>query len=619
MPKWKIVCLVGMLALSFLCSEGCKKVGSLQVNLLPPEAMSAGAQWAVDESEWHASGATVSDLSEGVHTVTFKDIAGWTAPEPQDVQIVADETQVITATYVVGGEGEGEGGEEGQEEGLIEGEGVEEGQEEGMIEGEGSEEGQEEGVLEGIAEGETEGQAEGVTEGSEEGQIEGEGVEEGETEGVIEGEGEGEGEPISNVYYVAPSGNDDWAGTFSNPWKTVTHAAEMASAGNTIYLREGTYYERLIPANSGTAGHYITFSSYTGETATLDGTGVDVPEDTGLIDLTGLSFISIQGLRIQNVGTTNLSAGLRAEYASNLKIENNHTYDTASSGIGIWACSNVVVGGNEVELACNNWGMQENITMSGTSHFEIAGNHVHTGSAETIGGEGICIKDGASNGTVHNNLVHDIIDNPGIYLDAWAHYTFGIDIYNNVVYDIAASNGSGFAMASENGGLLENIRMFNNIAYNCAYNGLTFGYYGDPSDSRPIHDVQVINNTFYYNGWTSWGGGVAMDNPDAQGIVFRNNIFSDNNAFQLVVSVALAEVTTDHNLIDGFREFENEIRGTNYQEGSPEFLNAAASDFHVQSGSPAIDNGSAAGAPADDIEGTARPQGSGYDIGAYER
>jgi hypothetical protein len=45
---------------------------------------------------------------------------------------------------------------------------------------------------------------------------------------------------------------------------------------------------------------------------------------------------------------------------------------------------------------------------------------------------------------------------------------------------------------------------------------------------------------------------------------------------------------------------------------------AAPADLHLSSGSPCVDRGSAVGAPATDIAGTSRPQGAGFDIGAYE-
>jgi hypothetical protein len=42
-------------------------------------------------------------------------------------------------------------------------------------------------------------------------------------------------------------------------------------------------------------------------------------------------------------------------------------------------------------------------------------------------------------------------------------------------------------------------------------------------------------------------------------------------------------------------------------------------DYHLQAGSPCIDSGTEINAPGNDIEGTSRPQGLGYDMGAYER
>src|SRR5262249_53710338 len=48
------------------------------------------------------------------------------------------------------------------------------------------------------------------------------------------------------------------------------------------------------------------------------------------------------------------------------------------------------------------------------------------------------------------------------------------------------------------------------------------------------------------------------------------------------------------------------------------FVNAAGNDYHLSATSPAIDTGTATSAPATDFDGNPRPQGAGYDIGAYE-
>jgi hypothetical protein len=58
--------------------------------------------------------------------------------------------------------------------------------------------------------------------------------------------------------------------------------------------------------------------------------------------------------------------------------------------------------------------------------------------------------------------------------------------------------------------------------------------------------------------------------------------------------------------------------GSDYVEGLPRFVDPYGADFHLQATSPAIDKGSSIDAPVDDYDGTPRPQGTGYDIGAYE-
>jgi hypothetical protein len=44
----------------------------------------------------------------------------------------------------------------------------------------------------------------------------------------------------------------------------------------------------------------------------------------------------------------------------------------------------------------------------------------------------------------------------------------------------------------------------------------------------------------------------------------------------------------------------------------------ASGDYHLTSSSPAIDAGTSTGAPSTDFADGPRPQGSGFDIGAYE-
>jgi len=423
--------------------------------------------------------------------------------------------------------------------------------------------------------------------------------------------------PQGTVYYVAPTGDDSNDGTAAHPWQTIQKAANTLMAGDTVYIRSGTYHERVMPQNSGSASNMITYAAYPGETATIDGSGVTLPDDlAGLFEISNMSYVRVSGLRVVNAGPYNNNAGILVSNSDYITVENNSTYNTASSGIGAWGSHHIAVDGNRVDEAGGSlW--QECISIAGTDTFVTRNNEVLNCHKE-----GICIKDGAANGLVYRNHVHHT-QRVGIYVDAWDKHTHDIAVFQNIVYDV--SNNNGFVVASEMGGLLENVSIYNNLAYHNRYLGALISINGD-AITHPMRNIQIVNNTFYNNGWTTWGGGIAVDNPDAQNVVVRNNIVSQNLYFQIAVAAGVPSQTLaiDHNLIDGFRGTEGEIYGSDYIEGDPLFVNAAGADYHLRENSPAIDAGSAVGAPADDFDGRSRPlDGNGdgtaaYDIGAYE-
>jgi uncharacterized repeat protein (TIGR01451 family) len=420
--------------------------------------------------------------------------------------------------------------------------------------------------------------------------------------------------PQSTVYYVAPTGNDSGPGTISQPWQTIQKAAQTMVVGDTVYIRSGTYREQVVPKNSGSPAGYITYAAYPGETPILDGSGISLRDSlVGLFEISEKSYLRVSGLRVVNVLAYPNNGGIIVKRSSHIILEKNQTYNTISSGIGVWHSLYITIDSNRVEYA-NISPSQECMTIASTGAFQVSNNEVFD-----CNDEGINVKEGSTDGKVFRNHVHNVASS-GIYIDSYDNYTHDIQVYQNLVHDISDDNG--IALSSEKGGLLENVYVYNNIIYNNRYIGILLSSAGSGNSlgQHPVKNVWITNNTIYNNGWTKYGGGIKVDNPFAQQVVIRNNIVSDNLSFQIVVDqlVPPQNVTIDHNLIDGYRGYDGEIYGSAAVVGDPLFTNPSATDFHLQPGSPAIDKGSSSGTPEDDFAGNPRPQGLGFDIGAYE-
>lgn len=87
--------------------------------------------------------------------------------------------------------------------------------------------------------------------------------------------GPGPGSPpssVESVRFVAPSGSDKGAGTEQDPWRTLEFALEQMRAGQTLYVRGGTYDEDVEPDLArGTRTSRIVVRNAPGERAVVKG------------------------------------------------------------------------------------------------------------------------------------------------------------------------------------------------------------------------------------------------------------------------------------------------------------------------------------------------------------
>ena len=98
-------------------------------------------------------------------------------------------------------------------------------------------------------------------------------------------------EAVASTLYVAPSGSDSNPGTLAAPLATPARALAIATAGDTIYLRQGIY---TITASLFVRQPNLTIASFPGEHAAVGGT-------TDLNGLQALFFVYTSGVTIMNL------------------------------------------------------------------------------------------------------------------------------------------------------------------------------------------------------------------------------------------------------------------------------------------------------------------------------
>lgn len=418
----------------------------------------------------------------------------------------------------------------------------------------------------------------------------------------------------ANTFYVSTSGNDTNVGSEILPWLTIQHAANMAIAGDTVLIKSGIYNERVEFQNSGSNISPIVFRNYQNDTVTVDGTGITWWSWNGLLDISNLSYIVIDGI---NISKALSYGGIWIENSSHITIKNCYTYNSYSSGISCWGSEFVTIDACEVELACNG-GEQECISIESSNNIIVSNCEVHHNGTGENGGEGIDVKNGSHDVQVYRNIVHHINERIGVYADAWDSHTYNIDFYQNLVYNCG---NNGMVVQSEMGGLIEYINFYNNIVYNNKWDGIAVGSVTASSSvsSTPVHHIKIINNTLYQNGdyLGGWGFGILVNNPNAIDIIIRNNICSENSA-QIGIQQIDNSAVVDHNLLYGSNTASGALTGNDSILENPLFVDVTSFNFYLQNPSPAIDNGSVTDAPNTDFTNTNRPYGTGIDIGAYE-
>uniref|UniRef100_UPI000E0D9770 right-handed parallel beta-helix repeat-containing protein n=1 Tax=Microvirga calopogonii TaxID=2078013 RepID=UPI000E0D9770 len=215
--------------------------------------------------------------------------------------------------------------------------------------------------------------------------------------------------------YVSTTGSDSNSGASGSPVKSITKAAGLAKAGDTVLVSGGVYNGNVSIYNSGTASAPITIKAADGAHVVIDGSQSASGSD--LVTITG-DYVTFQGFEVRNAKR----GGISLWETHDTKILDNNVHDSVR--VGIWAGGNVgnsynnLIDGNEVwhnvlensSRSMTGGGWAQGISLDKSDGSVISNNYVHGNYGEGVGA--MFTKDAKITG----NKVYDSFS-VGIYLD----------------------------------------------------------------------------------------------------------------------------------------------------------------------------------------------------------
>ena len=120
------------------------------------------------------------------------------------------------------------------------------------------------------------------------------------------------------AWYVAPAGDDQSPGSLEQPFATVQRAQQAAAAGDTVFLRGGTYLMQeaqlarrkgifaslMVLDKSGLPDRPITYRAYSGEKPVFDCSLVKPKDQRVTAFLVSGSWLRLQGIEVTGVQVT---------------------------------------------------------------------------------------------------------------------------------------------------------------------------------------------------------------------------------------------------------------------------------------------------------------------------
>jgi|SRR5690554_5063831 len=394
-----------------------------------------------------------------------------------------------------------------------------------------------------------------------------------------------------NTYYVSPYGSNSNSGlSINDAFQTLQHAADIVGPGDSVIVLEGTYAGFDLRTN-GTENSPIVFKA--------ENKNVIINQKNPVINdginIESAGWVVIDGFTVINQPR----AGIRIVTSDFVTIKNNICSDNYRWGIFTGFTDDILIENN----ICSGSEDEHGIYVSNSSDRpKILNNHcfnnnacgIHMNGDISMGGDGII-----SNAVVAGNIIH--------------------------------SNGTGGGSAINMDGVQESY-IYNNLIYNNFATGIAMYKIDGAEGSK---NNKVFNNTIVSPSNTRWN--ILVVNGST-GNTLYNNILINNHNFRGSISIdesSLENFVSDYNILENrlsnddgnsnislseWQVLGYDLHSVIADDEEEIFMDHTSGDFHLLPNSQPVNFGTSlvASIVLTDIENVLRPQGSGYDAGAFE-
>ncbi|MBI2841221.1 MAG: IPT/TIG domain-containing protein [Acidobacteria bacterium] len=393
-----------------------------------------------------------------------------------------------------------------------------------------------------------------------------------------------------NIYFLNPATGDDGnPGTYAQPWATIWRPRQSMVAGDILYVVGGTFtqmdpdapgWDTLLMLDtsfcaSGTASAPVAYLGYPGKPPLFKNAsarrGIYLNQDSG-----PLSHIVIGNMRFGLMDEAILVTGVGQRIVGN---------DLSNGGEG----NKIGVFGDTSAIKILGNRMRSNGTPTGKS-YDIYVQGFGINRDIEVGWNELRNRRGGRSMQVFGHVAGDRVDK--------------LVIHDNVMVGCELNN---IVLGGSDGGteILGTVTVTGNIiAGSRSAEGLRV--------NDPQGRVIIENNTLYGNAVAQ----LYLERAGAKRITLRNNIIvakAGQQYYELDAGSSSSSIVSANNLVFG----AGPCAGWDKSCINEDPLFAGASDYHLKSGSPAIDRGVATSVSRDH-DGIARPQGAAFDVGAYE-